>query len=96
MTDKIMEARRAGFESAISDILVAEGYKRDSVPSIIARGSNGEYQTIRVNGAWIGFNAALDSVCVDLNVTALDFEGEDFLMKCDVIEAIDAAGVRTK
>lgn len=62
----IEEKRRELFEASMAKELIAEGYQPASVPSVLARGSDGEYQTIRMAGAWLGFNAALDAVVIEL------------------------------
>lgn len=84
MTDKIMEARRVKFEAYIGD--------SGSLYFL-----NGEYFSWETNRAWKTWNAAIDSLIVDLpievtNVTNKHYEaGRD-----DVLQAIHAAGVKTK
>lgn len=64
----IEQTRRELFEASIEIELMKEGYAKESVPSVIARGLDGEYQTIRMAGAWLGFNAAMDAVVIELPV----------------------------
>lgn len=57
MTDKIQQARRAAFEDWTK-----------SEHGNISRRQDGEYFDDLTHGAWLGFNAALDCVVIELPV----------------------------
>ena len=83
MTD-IMEARRKGFEEWILSSFMSDG-DRD----LVLRDEFGEYYSVGVAERWEMYNAALDSVCVELSSQSL-------LMRSEVIESIERAGLRVK
>ena len=66
MTKTVEEVRRAAFDLGMREILLGEGYCLLTVPEVMARGSDGRYSSVRVRGAWEGFNAALDAVEIQL------------------------------
>lgn len=81
MTDKIMEARRKSFELfVISQGLDCEFDDMRNCYSVFA-----------CHFAWQAYNAALDSLCVNL-----PFETYGCMEASAVIEAIHAAGVKTR
>lgn len=100
MTDSIIEARRVRFEEWQMGQLVREGYSSDSAHCVMERGLDGRYLCSRVNDSWIGYNAALDSLVIDLPAIAeIVTEGgwlSDTMDADEVIEAIEKAGVKTK
>jgi hypothetical protein len=103
MTDKIIEARRAGFEAHYIDINLE---RNEHWPDF--------YVNLPTRMCWEAWNAALDSVCVELPPTvsardvcvALQLDSDDELgteamhIVNGAIQAcaamIHAAGVRTK
>ena len=60
MTKTVEEVRRAAFDLGMREILLGEGCCLLTVPEVMASGSDGRYSSVRVRGAWEGFNAALD------------------------------------
>ena len=80
MTD-IMEARRKGFEEWVKTF--------NSMPAAIWKDERGRYIDDWIQCRWLGYNAALDSVCVELSSQSL-------LMRSEVIEAIEHAGLKVK
>ena len=66
MTKTVEEVRRAAFDLGMREILLGEGYCLLTVPEVMARGSDGRYSSVRVRGAWEGFNLALDAVEIEL------------------------------
>jgi len=66
MTETVEQARRALFEARMKSVFESEGYSSYSLVSIMERGSDGKYYSVRLAGAWEGFNAALDSVEIEL------------------------------
>lgn len=89
MTD-IMEARRKWFEE-----WMAAGAGVELRKVVAARSGDGGYALKEINIAWDGWNAALDSVCVEL---PQPFEGDDFTMYDgkEIVEAIERAGLKVK
>ena len=85
MTD-IMEARRKGFEDWILSSFMSDG-DRD----LVLRDEFGEYYSVGVAEHWEMYNAALDSVCVEL-----PYPGHWSLDRDMVIEAIERAGLKVK
>jgi len=87
MTDKITEARRAEFEHWCK----ANGY-----PCWSSKGFDhlDGYTSRKTFERWLCWNAALDSVCVELP-HSVDRAGS-YIEKIRTIQAIHAAGVRTK
>jgi hypothetical protein len=73
MTKTVEEVRRAAFEVGMREILLGEGYCLLTVPEVMARGSDGRYSSVRVRGAWEGFNLALDAVEIQLPELAEGF-----------------------
>jgi hypothetical protein len=97
MTKTVEEVRRAAFDLGMREILLGEGYCLLTVPEVMARGSDGRYSSVRVRGAWEGFNLALDAVEIQLphevsHVTCKPFEeGRDA-----VLVAIEQTGLGLK
>lgn len=88
MADKIMDARRAKFEQWFTETYTAHKLSpRLTNCGIVTDG----YSDSRVDLCWRGYNAALDSLCVEL-----PFETHGNMAASEVIEAIHAAGVKTK
>lgn len=52
------DADRERFESALTAALLNEGYSAFSAQLMFERGSDGEYRSPRVAGAWWGWNAS--------------------------------------
>jgi hypothetical protein len=75
--ESVIEARRAKFEAWQVGVLIQEGYDSDSVHCVMERGSTGGYSSIRVEGAWRGFNAALDSLVIELPKKVDHFADDD-------------------
>jgi len=96
--EKLIEVRRAGFEAWQMAALAGDGYSPDYVRWTMERRHDGVYSSTYVNGAWIGYNAALDSVVVELPKPHYEFDGDPApeMMASEIIKAIHAAGVRTK
>ena len=69
MTKTVEEVRRAAFDLGMREILLGEGYCLLTVPQVMAKGSDGRYSSVRVLGAWEGFNLALDAVEIQLPKT---------------------------
>jgi hypothetical protein len=86
--DSVIEARRAKFEAAM-----------DAADKNPGQWLDGQYQNQYGQAAWIGYNAALDSLVVELPEV---IEGGSFTKSAQrravrkVVEAIEKAGVRTK
>jgi len=87
MTD-LTEIRRAKFEHAVR----RDWSEREAV---LERLSDG-YMHNPIDTAWWGFNAALDSVVVDLPKPYQNHLDGDVFDADDVIEAIQTAGIKTK
>lgn len=85
MTDSIVEARRVRFEQAM-----------DAADKNPGQWLDGKYQNAYGQAAWVGYNAALDSLVIDLPAYH-ELHGKD---ASDVYDAlcgsIHAAGVKTK
>ena len=100
--DSVIEARRAKFEACMSQALIDEGYDSVSVPCLMNRGSDGQYSSVRIRGAWQGYNAALDSLVVELPpiTQTLYTKKEAYFCAKQTLEwvtdSIHAAGVKTK
>lgn len=62
----IEQTRRELFEAQMVSSLIAEGYNLDGASCVIMRRGDGSYSSVRVSGAWQGFNAALDAVVIEL------------------------------
>ena len=93
MTD-IMEARRKGFEEWVLSSFMSDG-DRD----LVLRDELGEYYSVGVAERWEMYNAALDSVCVELpSRVELESGGYsfDFLDADLTVEAIERAGLKVK
>lgn len=96
MTD-IMEARRKGFEEWILSSFMSDG-DRD----LVLRDEFGEYYSVGVAERWEMYNAALDSVCVELHeecklpTSVLD---DDYLagwVRNEMVSSIERAGLKVK
>jgi hypothetical protein len=83
--DDITEVRRAKFEAAMS----IAGYS-------CFEWQGDHYKYGDIDDMWRGFSLALDSVVVELPKSYQNHLDEDVFDADDVIEAIHAAGVRTK
>lgn len=70
----VRSAMREAFESALTAVLLSEGYSAYSAQLMFDRGCAGEYRSIRVNGAWWGWQASRDSVVVELP-ESVDLDG---------------------
>ena len=81
MTKTVEEVRRAAFDLGMREILLGEGYCLLTVPEVMARGSDGRYSSVRVRGAWEGFNLALDAV--EIQLPGSIYYG------CEAMDAID-------
>lgn len=94
----IQEARRAAFEIAIS-IEISKKIVWLVNPSEIARLRKGDdYSASQISSAWWAWNAALDSVVVELREST---EQGDYGSGWDhgigsAVEAIEAAGIRVE
>lgn len=93
MTD-IMEARRKGFEAWVSGF---SGITAEKISSL--RVDDG-YLEPRIESAWFGYNAALDSVCVELPDTVANTgtinSNAVLSYKRECREAIERAGLKVK
>lgn len=83
--DSIIEARRAKFEAAM-----------DAVDKNPGQWLDGQYQNQYGQAAWIGYNAALDSLVIELPSHDQYFEDEARCAVDACREAIEKAGVKTK
>lgn len=86
----VEQTRRELFEASMDKVLCDEGYSDFSLASMMERGTQGQYYSSRIAGAWEGFNAALDAVVIELPE----------VMQCgdsqfNSWEAMDADQVRT-
>lgn len=91
MTD-IMEARRKGFEEWILSSFMSDG-DRD----LVLRDEFGEYYSVGVAERWEMYNAALDSVCVELPGSFWPGEASNPCIEVpDIIESIERAGLKVK
>lgn len=66
MTPEIEKKRREVFRAQMEKVLIHEGYDEETVPLMFEKGSNGEFTSTRIWGAWQGFNAAMDAVEIQL------------------------------
>lgn len=90
MTD-IMEARRKGFEESFPTPYFVT-FNRDKKGYYSQfRDSTRKRAAECYDAKWIGYNAALDSVCVEL-----PYPGHWSLDRDMVIEAIERAGLKVK
>lgn len=91
---------RIEFEAVMAKQLSSEGYSDFSVEMMFERGSNDEYRSIRVNGAYWGWQASRESLVVKLPdpVDYPDGCGDVYeaIDPDQLIEAIHSAGIRTK
>lgn len=99
MTD-IMEARRKGFEEWILSSFMSDG-DRD----LVLRDEFGEYYSVGVAERWEMYNAAMDSVCVELPGRNPEYIGDrdhqQWACGCNYginqcREAIERAGLKVK
>ena len=95
--ESVIEARRAKFELWASEALRAPLNRRDSLPLDNPR--YGEY--IHVNGEWAAYNAALDSLVIELpnigDYLDLYRQGEDAdAYLHDLFQSIEKEGVKVK
>ena len=90
MTTKNMEARREAFEAFARDHywLCEMSHERDDLQF-------SEYVEPEMNVAWEAYNAALDTICVELP-DKLDHHGYKVYPAHDVDAALNAAGVPYK
>jgi hypothetical protein len=56
---------RIEFEGAMAKQLSSEGYSDFSIEMMFERGSDNEYRSIRVNGAYWGWQASRESLVFD-------------------------------
>ena len=94
------ELTREDFEQAAIENLVSEGYSVRSAVEVMERGSDGEYRSIRFNGAWWGWIASRAQIVIELPIPK-DFpdgtgDYHQMIDPDDLIDAIHAAGVKTK
>lgn len=73
MTDIV----RLQFEEALSAALLSEGYSTDSIVCMFERGSDGEYRSTRVRGAYWGWRARLQKIAVKLPALREDSDADD-------------------
>ena len=85
---------REQFEAAMAAVLVAEGYKQESTPSILARNGR-EYQTIRIEGAWIGWQASREALVVELPKKYV-IDGVPVVTVAELKIRLDKAGIKWK
>lgn len=87
MTDKIQKARRAAFE---------DWTKREHGNLDLRK--DGEYFDDLYHGAWLGFNAALDCVVIELGKGALASDGHEWMPVSAFRAAIESTnlGLRVK
>ena len=91
MNSKNMEARREAFERWFTETYTAHKLSpRMTNCGIVTDG----YQDSRVDLCWRGFNAALDSICVELPKFGYDYARNDGIAECQ--DALTAAGVAYK
>lgn len=90
MTSKNMEARRVAFEAWVTrGGEVIKNVKRE----------HGFYRLIWVQQSWVAWNAALDSICVELpapmpsDAPYASYEGGWNDMRAEAQDALTAAGV---
>ena len=89
MTDKIQQARRAAFEAWTK---IEHGD--------LTRRQDGEYFDDLTHGAWLGFNAALDCVVIELpdpcRQVTIDDESIDIYWPNEVRAAIESTNLGIK
>lgn len=95
MTKTVEEVRRAAFDLGMREILLGEGYCLLTVPEVMARGSDGRYSSVRVRGAWEGFNLALDAVEIQLPFSN-DDDLSDQIEECRAAIEQTGLGLRIK
>lgn len=98
---------REEFEQAVIESLVAEGYSVRSAVEVMERGSDGEYRSVRFNGAWWGWQASRECLVIGLP-NRFDEKYQDYYDDVeggcfnegryinDAQEALTAAGVKYK
>lgn len=57
---------RIEFEAAMAKQLSSEGYSDFSIEMMFERGSDDEYRSIRINGAYWGWQASRESLVIEL------------------------------
>lgn len=95
----IEEKRRELFEAKMAIVLMSEGYQASSATNILARSDDGEYQSIRMWGAWTGFNAALDAVEIRLPRDGVEFDEVGMMRNITISKcraAIESTGLGLK
>ena len=94
---EIMDVRRKAFESWV--IREADKRKYAQMAYVISKNEDGSYLTTWVDCAWMGYNAALDSVCVELPGYPATCDMTSTLI-CETIDqcakAIERAGLKVK
>ena len=88
---------RIEFETAMAKQLSSEGYTDFSIEMMFERGSDDEYRSIRVNGAYWGWQASRNSIEIDMPRSfSEDRYFRDVYEVEDVLSVIHSAGIRTK
>lgn len=85
MTDKIQQARRELFETWTK---IEHGN--------ISRRQDGEYFDDLTHGAWLGFNAAIDCVVIELGKGALASDGHEWMPVSAFHAAIESTNLGIK
>ena len=93
MTKTVEEVRRAAFDLGMREILLGEGCCLLNVPEVMARGSDGRYSSVRVRGAWEGFNLALDAVEIKLPEPHSTNGGDCVIDYDETLVAIEQTGL---
>lgn len=98
MNDEIMKVRRAKFEAAFpDDRFVWNEEECGYWPAPHAHFGDGVLgQCLTRDKHLIVWNAALDSICVELPSKYQDEEGYSMYQVCEIVDAMTAAGVKYK
>ena len=92
---------RDQFEKSMTQAFIAEGYSNETAQIMFELSSEGDYRSIRVNGAWWGWQASRQAVVVELPepdkiYSIMGMPDEPDLMQdhAAVVKAIESQGLR--
>lgn len=98
------EKMREEFEMAFRSRGMLNAMSCGALNSMLERGSDGEYRSIRVHGAWWGWQASRAAIEVELPEAFCAYGGQghhgsdpdDAYIVEDVVRAIESLGLRVK
>lgn len=89
-----IEKTREEFEFAIRNGGFFHDATEAAKDAYLERGSNGQYRSLQVNGAWWGWQASRDSLVIELPENRIT--QDSIMMRLHCRKAIEAAGLKVK